>query len=193
MILNVFHIQVLANILITFYIFIHIILYFIHILNCYIHTEAVALLQAHVADKKITFEHYPEWGDDLGSEHERYMTDKVFLKPTIVYNYPKGIKAFYMKLNDDNMTVAAMDILVPKIGEMIGGSQREDRLDVLERRCIECGLHPKDLWWYSDLRRYGSVPHAGFGLGFERLIMFITGIYLSSLFFFININININI
>jgi asparaginyl-tRNA synthetase len=101
---------------------------------------------------------------------------QVYAKPTIVINYPKGIKAFYMKLNDDNETVAAMDILVPKIGELIGGSQREDRLDTLERRCVESGLKPSDIWWYADLRRYGTVPHAGFGLGFERLIMFVTGL-----------------
>jgi asparaginyl-tRNA synthetase len=93
-----------------------------------------------------------------------------------VYNYPKGIKAFYMRLNDDQQTVAAMDILVPKIGEIIGGSQREERLDVLLSRCVESGLKPEDLWWYADLRKYGSVPHAGFGLGFERLLMFVTGL-----------------
>lgn len=140
------------------------------------YTEAVALLQKEIAEKRISFEKYPNWGDDLGSEHERYITEKIYKKPTIVINYPKEIKAFYMKVNDDNITVAAMDILVPKIGELIGGSQREDRLDVLEKRCVEFGLKPSDIWWYSDLRRYGTVPHAGFGLGFERLIMFVTGI-----------------
>ena len=140
------------------------------------YTEAVELLQRDLKDGKVTFERYPNWGDDLGSEHERYICEKIYAKPTIVINYPKGIKAFYMKLNDDNETVAAMDILVPKIGELIGGSQREDRLDVLERRCIESGLKPSDIWWYADLRRYGTVPHAGFGLGFERLIMFVTGL-----------------
>ena len=100
----------------------------------------------------------------------------MYKKPTIVINYPKGIKAFYMKLNDDKETVAAMDILVPKIGELIGGSQREDDLATLERRVVECGMKPADVWWYADLRRYGTVPHAGFGLGFERLVMFVTGL-----------------
>jgi asparaginyl-tRNA synthetase len=140
------------------------------------YTEAVALLQSEIAAKKVVFEKYPNWGDDLGSEHERYICEKVYKKPTIVINYPKGIKAFYMKLNDDNATVAAMDILVPKIGELIGGSQREDRLEVLEQRSKESGVNPEDIWWYTDLRRYGTVPHAGFGLGFERLIMFVTGL-----------------
>lgn len=140
------------------------------------YTEAVKLLQDHIRAKKVKFTSYPNWGDDLGSEHERYICEKVYAKPTIVTNYPKGIKAFYMKLNDDNETVAAMDILVPKIGELIGGSQREDNLKVLEERCIAAGLKPEDIWWYADLRRYGSVPHAGFGLGFERLIMFVTGL-----------------
>ncbi|KAJ1432030.1 hypothetical protein B484DRAFT_327541 [Ochromonadaceae sp. CCMP2298] len=140
------------------------------------YTEAVALLQSEIAQKKVKFEAYPSWGDDLGSEHERYITEQVYKKPTIVINYPKGIKAFYMKLNDDNETVAAMDILVPKIGELIGGSQREDNLETLERRCVESGMTPADIWWYADLRRYGTVPHAGFGLGFERLVMFVTGL-----------------
>ncbi len=140
------------------------------------YTEAVALLQQQIADKKVQFERYPNWGDDLGSEHERYITERIYQKPTIVINYPKGIKAFYMKLNDDNETVAAMDILVPKIGELIGGSQREDRLEVLEKRSRESGVNPEDIWWYADLRRYGTVPHAGFGLGFERLVMFVTGL-----------------
>jgi len=140
------------------------------------YTDAVALLQKEIKEGKVTFTAYPNWGDDLGSEHERYITEKIYQKPTIVINYPKKIKAFYMKLNDDNETVAAMDILVPKIGELIGGSQREEILEVLEARCIESGLKPSDIWWYSDLRKYGTVPHAGFGLGFERLIMFITGL-----------------
>jgi asparaginyl-tRNA synthetase len=140
------------------------------------YTEAVDLLQNAVKDGKVQFEVFPQWGSDLGSEHERYIAEKVYKRPTIVINYPKKIKAFYMKLNDDKETVAAMDILVPKIGELIGGSQREDNLEILEQRCIESGLQPKDIWWYSDLRRYGTVPHAGFGLGFERLIMFITGL-----------------
>lgn len=140
------------------------------------YTEAVALLQEAIAKKEAQFLVYPQWGDDLGSEHERYISEKVFKKPTIVINYPKGIKAFYMKLNDDNETVAAMDVLVPKIGELIGGSQREDNLKTLEERCAASGLKPQDIWWYADLRRYGTVPHAGFGLGFERLIMFVTGL-----------------
>jgi asparaginyl-tRNA synthetase len=139
------------------------------------YTAAIELLQRDIAAGK-QFEHYPSWGDDLGSEHERYICEHIFKKPTIVINYPKGIKSFYMKLNDDNETVAAMDILVPKIGELIGGSQREDRLKELEERMVESGLKPSDLWWYCDLRRYGTVPHAGFGLGFERLIMFVTGL-----------------
>lgn len=121
------------------------------------------------------FEFPVEWGIDLQSEHERYLTEEVFKKPVIVYNYPTGVKAFYMRLNDDGKTVAAMDVLAPKIGEIIGGAQREERLDVLERRIKEQGLLPEDLWWYLDLRRYGTVPHAGFGLGFERLVQFMTG------------------
>jgi len=140
------------------------------------YTEAIALLQAEIAAGNVVFENHVEWGIDLSSEHERYLSEKVYQRPTIVYNYPKGIKAFYMRINDDNATVAAMDILVPKIGELIGGSQREERLDVLERRCVESGLHIKDIWWYADLRKYGSVPHSGFGLGFERLLMFVTGL-----------------
>mmetsp|Transcript_20469 Transcript_20469/g.29386 ORF Transcript_20469/g.29386 Transcript_20469/m.29386 type:complete len:713 (-) Transcript_20469:55-2193(-) len=140
------------------------------------YTDAVHLLHSEIAAGKVTFENYPEWGGDLNSEHERYLSEKIYQRPTIVYNYPKGIKAFYMRLNEDNETVAAMDILVPKIGEIIGGSQREERLDVLERRCTESGLSPQDVWWYSDLRRYGSVPHSGFGLGFERLLMYVTGL-----------------
>lgn len=140
------------------------------------YTEAIQLLQDHIGSGQVVFENPVAWGSDLNSEHERYISEKVFQRPTIVYNYPKGIKAFYMKLNDDGETVAAMDILVPKIGEIIGGSQREDKLDVLLSRCIDMGLKPEDLWWYADLRRYGSVPHAGFGLGFERLLMFVTGL-----------------
>jgi asparaginyl-tRNA synthetase len=135
------------------------------------YTEAIALLQK--GDR--TFEYPVEWGVDLQSEHERYLTEELFKKPTIVINYPAAIKAFYMRLNDDEKTVAAMDVLVPKIGEIIGGSQREERLDVLEKRMKDLGVHAKDLWWYLDLRRYGTVPHAGFGLGFERLVQFMTG------------------
>lgn len=135
------------------------------------YTEAVALLEK--ADK--TFEFPVEWGIDLQSEHERYLAEELCQKPVIVTDYPAAIKAFYMRLNNDNKTVAAMDVLAPKVGEIIGGSQREERLDVLESRIEEAGL-PKDAyWWYLDLRRYGTVPHAGFGLGFERLIQFMTG------------------
>lgn len=140
------------------------------------YTEAVELLQQEVAAGKVTFERYPEWGIDLGTEHERYITEKIFVKPVIVTNYPKDIKAFYMRLDEDGKTVSAMDILVPKIGEIIGGSQREERIDVLERVCKEKGLDPKAIWWYLELRKYGSVKHAGFGLGFERLLLFVTGL-----------------
>ncbi|GAB6904480.1 asparagine--tRNA ligase [Desulfosarcina cetonica] len=115
-------------------------------------------------------------GLDLQSEHERYLSEKVFNKPVIIYNYPKGIKPFYMRLNEDNETVAAMDIIVPRIGELIGGSQREERLDILEKNMEFLGLSKDHYWWYLDSRKYGSVPHSGFGLGFERLLMLITGI-----------------
>ncbi|MDJ0845771.1 asparagine--tRNA ligase [Crocosphaera sp.] len=135
------------------------------------YTKAIELLEK--ASKK--FEYAVEWGIDLQSEHERYLAEELFKKPLIVTNYPAAIKAFYMRLNDDNKTVAAMDVLAPKIGEIIGGSQREERLDVLERRINEMGIIPDDLWWYLDLRKYGSVPHAGFGLGFERVVQFMTG------------------
>ncbi|HBF33967.1 TPA: asparagine--tRNA ligase, partial [Candidatus Sumerlaeota bacterium] len=136
------------------------------------YTRAVEILQ----ESNEKFEFPVEWGCDLQSEHERYLTEKFFKKPVIVYNYPKAIKAFYMRLNDDGKTVAAMDVLVPKIGEIIGGSQREERKDVLLQRMEECGLDPKTYGWYLDLRRYGSVPHAGFGLGFERAIQFVTAL-----------------
>ena len=122
-----------------------------------------------------TFEFPVEWGTDLQSEHERYLTEEYFKQPVVLMNYPKQIKAFYMRLNDDKNTVAAMDVLVPKIGEIIGGSQREERLEVLDKRIEDAGLRKEDYWWYRDLRRYGTVPHAGFGLGFERLIQFCTG------------------
>jgi asparaginyl-tRNA synthetase len=115
-------------------------------------------------------------GMDLQTEHERHLAEEVHKKPVIVYDYPKDIKAFYMRLNDDSESVAAMDVLAPRIGELIGGSQREDRLDVLEARILELGHKPEDYWWYLDLRRFGSVPHAGFGMGFERLLMMLTGI-----------------
>jgi asparaginyl-tRNA synthetase len=139
------------------------------------YTEAIEILQKAVSEG-VKFEEEPVWGMDLPSEHERYLCEKVYKKPVVLTNYPKDIKAFYMKLNEDEKTVAAADILVPKIGEIIGGSQREHRLDVLTRRCVEMNLDPRQVWWYLDLRRYGTVPHAGFGLGFERLILFITGL-----------------
>lgn len=135
------------------------------------YTEAVELLKK--APKKWTFP--IEWGSDLQTEHERYLTEEVFRKPVILTDYPAGIKAFYMRMNDDDRTVAAMDVLVPRIGEIIGGSQREERLAVLEDRMRAMNLDPQSYWWYCDLRRYGSVPHAGFGLGLERVVQFITG------------------
>ncbi|KAA6048121.1 asparagine--tRNA ligase [Pantoea sp. Bo_7] len=123
-----------------------------------------------------SFENPVAWGVDLSSEHERYLAEKHFKAPVVVKNYPKDIKAFYMRMNDDGKTVAAMDVLAPGIGEIIGGSQREERLDVLDARLAEMGLNKEDYWWYRDLRRYGTVPHAGFGLGFERLIAYVTGV-----------------
>ena len=115
-------------------------------------------------------------GVDLQSEHERYLTEQEFKKPVIITGYPKEIKPFYMRLNDDGKTVRALDVLLPGIGEIIGGSQREERLDVLVARLKETGMNPADYWWYLDLRRFGAVPHAGFGLGFERLVQFCTGL-----------------
>ncbi|WP_017652700.1 asparagine--tRNA ligase [Fortiea contorta] len=135
------------------------------------YTEAIKLLEK----ANVKFEYPVSWGLDLQSEHERYLAEQQFKKPVIVTDYPAQIKAFYMRLNDDEKTVRAMDILAPKIGEIIGGSQREERLEVLEKRITAQGMQPEDLWWYLDLRRYGTVPHAGFGLGFERLVQFITG------------------
>lgn len=135
------------------------------------YTEAVEILKK--ADKK--FEYPVEWGIDLQTEHERYLTEEHFKKPVFVTDYPKDIKAFYMRLNDDGKTVAATDLLVPGIGELIGGSQREERIDVLTKRMSELGLKEEDYWWYLELRKYGETKHAGFGLGFERLIMYITG------------------
>ena len=135
------------------------------------YTEAIDVLEK--SGEKFN---YPvKWGIDLQTEHERYLTDQVFKKPLFVTDYPKDIKAFYMRLNSDGRTVAAMDLLVPGVGEIIGGSQREERLDILEERMKSCGLKMEDYEWYLDLRRYGSVPHAGFGLGFERLIMYLSG------------------
>ena len=135
------------------------------------YTEAIKILQ----ESKQDFQYPVEWGCDLQTEHERYLTEKVFNKPVFVTNYPKDIKAFYMRVNDDNKTVAAMDLLVPGVGEIIGGSQREERLDVLEGRIAEMGLHKEDYWWYLELRKYGGTKHAGYGLGFERIIMYMTG------------------
>ncbi|KAH0462803.1 hypothetical protein IEQ34_010378 [Dendrobium chrysotoxum] len=137
------------------------------------YTKAVQLLE-NVTDKE--FENKVEWGVDLASEHERYLTEVIFQKPVIVYNYPKSIKAFYMRQNDDGKTVAAMDVLVPKVGELIGGSQREERLDVLKQRILEMGLPLEPYEWYLDLRRFGTVKHCGFGLGFERMVLFATGL-----------------
>ncbi|MDB9517798.1 asparagine--tRNA ligase [Roseofilum reptotaenium CS-1145] len=135
------------------------------------YTEAIALLEK-APDK---FEFPVEWGLDLQSEHERYLAEKLFKKPVIVTDYPIEIKAFYMRVGDDGKTVRAMDVLAPNIGEIIGGSQREERLDILENRMRSHGINPEELWWYLDLRRFGTVPHAGFGLGFERLVQFMTG------------------
>ncbi len=136
------------------------------------YTEAVERLEK-VKDR---FEYPVYWGCDLQTEHERYLTEEVFQKPVFVTDYPKEIKAFYMRMNDDNKTVAAVDLLVPGVGEIIGGSQREERLDMLLARIRELGLREEDYWWYLDLRRFGGTRHAGFGLGFERLIMYITGV-----------------
>lgn len=136
------------------------------------YTEAIELLEKN----KDKFEYPVYWGCDLQTEHERYLTEKIFKKPVFVINYPKEIKAFYMKLNDDNKTVAAMDLLVPGVGEIIGGSQREDRYDVLKTKMQEMGIELENYSWYLDLRKYGGTSHAGFGLGFERFIMYVTGI-----------------
>jgi asparaginyl-tRNA synthetase len=134
--------------------------------------EAIRIL----GSAKEKFEFPVQWGMDLQSEHERYLAEKHVRKPVVLMNYPKQIKAFYMRLNDDDKTVAAMDVLAPGIGEIIGGSQREERLEVLDRRMDENGLDKNIYGWYRDLRRYGTVPHAGFGLGFERTIAYATGL-----------------
>ncbi|MDR0306854.1 MAG: asparagine--tRNA ligase [Chitinispirillales bacterium] len=136
------------------------------------YTEAVERLSS----SGHAFEYPVSWGADIQSEHERFLTEHIFKKPVIVYDYPKAIKAFYMRLNDDGRTVRAMDILVPGIGELIGGSEREERMDVLISRIKECGLDERNYWWYLDLRKFGGAPHAGFGLGFERLLLFVTGL-----------------
>ncbi len=136
------------------------------------YTKAIEILQA----SKEKFEYPVEWGKDLQTEHERYITEKAYKKPVFVTDYPKEIKAFYMRLNEDEKTVAAMDLLVPGVGEIIGGSQREERADRLEKRMEDFNIEKEDLWWYLDLRKYGGVKHAGFGLGFERALMYITGV-----------------
>ena len=136
------------------------------------YTEAVKLLE----ESGHAFEYPVFWGMDMQTEHERYLTEQIFKKPVFVTDYPKEIKAFYMRRNDDGKTVAAMDMLVPGVGELIGGSQREERLEVLLDAMKSCGLKEEDYWWYIELRKYGGTKHAGFGLGFERLIMYITGI-----------------
>lgn len=135
------------------------------------YTDAIEILQKSGK----TFEFEVHWGTDLQSEHERYLAEEYCKKPVILTDYPEKIKSFYMRANGDGKTVAAMDVLVPKIGELIGGSQREERIDLLQKKIIEFGLNPEDYWWYTQLRSYGSVPHAGFGVGFERLVLFATG------------------
>ncbi|MBN2724711.1 MAG: asparagine--tRNA ligase [Deltaproteobacteria bacterium] len=135
------------------------------------YTEAIEILEK--SGEK--FEYPPSWGIDLQSEHERYLTEKAFDGPVFVTDYPKDIKAFYMRMNDDGKTVAAMDLLLPRVGEIIGGSQREERYDILLDRIKQLGLNPEDYWWYMDLRKYGTVEHSGFGLGFERIVQFVTG------------------
>jgi asparaginyl-tRNA synthetase len=139
------------------------------------YTEAIDILLNSPAYKKKKFQFEVKWGIDMQSEHERYLVEKHFKKPVIVTGYPKAIKAFYMRQNDDGKTVAAMDILAPGIGEIVGGSQREERLDKLIERMKEMHIPVEEMWWYLDTRRYGTVPHAGFGLGFERMVLFVTG------------------
>jgi asparaginyl-tRNA synthetase len=140
------------------------------------YTEAIEILRNSTPNKKKKFQYIiDQWGSDLQSEHERFLVEKHFKKPVILYNYPAEIKSFYMRQNEDGKTVAAMDVLFPGIGEIIGGSQREERFDRLEKRVKELNLPEKDLWWYMELRKFGSAPHSGFGLGFERLILFVTG------------------
>jgi asparaginyl-tRNA synthetase len=135
------------------------------------YTEAVEILK----DSRKSFEYPVEWGHNLQAEHERYLAEEKFNEPLILFDYPAAIKPFYMRVNDDGKTVRAMDVLVAGVGEIIGGSQREERLDVLESRMEAQGLNKADYWWYLDLRRFGTVPHAGFGLGLERMVQFVTG------------------
>jgi asparaginyl-tRNA synthetase len=139
------------------------------------YTDAVRVLKNSKPAKKGKFEYPVDWGVDLASEHERYLVEKEYKKPVIIFDYPKEIKAFYMKQNDDGKTVAAMDVLFPGIGEIIGGSEREVDFEKLKQRMSEMGLPEKELSWYLDTRKFGTAPHAGFGLGFERLILFVTG------------------
>lgn len=140
------------------------------------YTEAITILEENIKKKKAKFDNKVFWGVDLASEHEKFLTDKIFEGPIILYNYPKEIKAFYMKQNEDGKTVQAMDVLVPRIGEVIGGSAREEDLERLDKRIEECKLEKEAYWWYRQLREYGTIPHAGFGLGFERLVMMATGV-----------------
>ena len=140
------------------------------------YSDAFKILRNSKPNKKKKFKFIiDEWGTDFQSEHERFLVEKEFNCPVVIYNYPADIKSFYMRLNDDDRTVKAMDILFPGIGEIVGGSQREERLDILLKRIKKFGIKEKDVWWYTDLRKYGSAPHSGFGLGFERLVMFATG------------------
>tara|TARA_Y100001970_G_scaffold255647_1_gene332549 strand:- start:245 stop:913 length:669 start_codon:yes stop_codon:yes gene_type:complete len=140
------------------------------------YTEAFEILKNSKPNKKKKFKYIiDKWGADLQSEHERFLVEREFKCPVIIYNYPAKIKSFYMRLNDDGKTVRAMDILFPGIGEIVGGSQREERLDILIDKMKEVGIDEKELWWYTDLRKFGTATHSGFGLGFERLVMFATG------------------
>ena len=139
------------------------------------YTEAIEILHRSKPYKKKKFKYPVEWGTDLQSEHERYLVEKEFKKPVIITDYPASFKAFYMRQNDDGKTVAAMDILFPGIGEIIGGSQREERLDILKQKCSDFNIPEEEVWWYLDTRKFGTAPHAGFGLGFERMVMFVTG------------------
>ncbi|HKL02930.1 MAG TPA: asparagine--tRNA ligase, partial [Cryomorphaceae bacterium] len=139
------------------------------------YTDAIEILRNSKPFKKKKFKFPVEWGKDLQSEHERYLVEKHFEKPVIITDYPASFKAFYMRLNDDQKTVAAMDVLFPGVGEITGGSQREERLDILARRCKEMGIEEEHVWWYLETRKFGTCKHAGFGLGFERLVMFVTG------------------
>ena len=139
------------------------------------YSEAIDILINSKPNKKKKFKYLVDWGIDLQSEHEKYLVEKHFKKPVVIFDYPKGVKAFYMRENSDDKTVAAMDVLFPGIGEIVGGSQREERHDVLLKKCKEFGIPQEHVWWYLETRKFGTVPHAGFGLGFERLIMFVTG------------------